>query len=209
MLLGATPGVTPPAPRLDRRVLGDPSEKRKAGPDGRPHLRVCAHDVLSHRNVLRRATGASCGVQPARPAACNRHVLRRATGTSCGVQPARLAARNRRILPRATGTSCGVQPARLAARNRRVLRRATGASCGAQPARLAARNRRVLRRATGASLGAQPARLAAYKRQVPAACNLRRAAHFDTRKSARYRASNHNPSPLVSAAGKACDLAKC
>ena len=86
------------------------------------HLCVCAPGVQRH--VFWRATGTSCGVQPARLAVCNRHVLRRATGTSCGVQPARLAARNRHVLRRATGTSlrrvfCAVRrtPTRARARD--------------------------------------------------------------------------------------------
>ena len=94
-------------------------------------------------------------------------------------------------------------------RARARTRRATGTSSDVQPARFAACNRHVYRRATGASRGAQPARLAACNQHVSAACILRRPAHPDACKGARSRASNHNPSPLGSAAGKVCDLAKC
>ena len=94
-LLGATPGVTPPAPQPDRGALGDLSENRKARP-GRP---------ASPARLSRRAPGTSSGVQAAHLPACNRRVLRRATGASCGAQPARLAARNRRVSLRASGTS--------------------------------------------------------------------------------------------------------
>ena len=48
---------------------------------------------------------------------------------------------------------------------------------------------------------------AACNRHVPAACNQRHPAHRDACKSARPAASNHNPSPLSSAAGKVCDIA--
>ena len=69
--------------------------------------------ALLARLRSRRAPGTSCGVQPARLAACNRHVFRRATGTSSGMQPARLPARNRCILRRPLSASRGAQPARL------------------------------------------------------------------------------------------------
>ena len=184
MLLEITPSVTPPAPRADRRALEDPSEKRKAGPDGRPHLRV------------------SYGAHPAPFAACKRHVLQRARSTSCGVQAARLPAYNRRVLRRAAGTSCGVQAIRLPAFKRHVFQRTTGASCGAVQARIVARNRRVSRRANGASRDTHLARCATCNQHVSAACILRCPAHPEGRKSERYKASNLHPSPLGSAAGK-------
>ena len=145
---GGHAGRAASRPRPDRGALGDPSEKRKAGPDGRPRERA-------HTARTRRAHGAP----PARLPTCNRHVLRRAnrhvfrraTRASSGAQ--------RRVSRRATGASSGAQPARLATCTRRVFRRATGASCDAYQARLPARNRRGFRRAPSASRGAQPARL--------------------------------------------------
>ena len=137
------------------------------------------------------APGGHAGRDASRPAArpwsSGRHEREEKGRTGRPASPARLERR-------APGTSSGVK--------RHVFRRATGASCGAQPARFPARNRRVLRRATGASRGAHPARLATCNRHVPAACILRRPAHPDARKSARYRASILNPSLLGSAAGK-------
>ena len=141
MLLRATLGVTSPAPRPDCGALADPSEKRKARPDGQPLLRV------SH------------GAHPARLAACKRHVFRRTSGTSSGVQAARLPACKRHFFRRASSTSSGVQAARLSACNQRVFWCVTGKSCGAQTAHFAKRNQRVSRRANDASRGAQLASL--------------------------------------------------
>ena len=110
-------------PATKPRSSGRP-EREEKGRTGRPALLARPHGARTARS--RRATGTSCGVQPARLPAC---------------KPARLPARKRRVFRRASGASCGAQAARRAARNRRVLRRATGASCDAHPARLAACNR--------------------------------------------------------------------
>ena len=90
------------------------------------------------------------------------------------------------------------RPAR--ARRRRAPGAHHRALPGAQTRRAhAARNLRVPRRASRHVP-------AACNRHVPAACNQRHPAHRDACQSARPTASNQNPLPLSSAAGKVCDL---
>ena len=122
MLLGATPGMPPPA-RGPTAELWETRARRErpdrtAGPAGARTRRAPGAHTARSRHALLRATGTSCGVQPARLAACNRHVLWRATGTSFDVQPARHPACSPRVFRRATGASSGARSARLAARNR-------------------------------------------------------------------------------------------
>ena len=106
-LLGATPGVPPPARGpTDRGALGDLSEKRKAGPAGPARAR-CAHPARTRRAPARLTT---CSPRVFRRA--ERRVFRRA---------------ERRVSRRAERRAPGALTARRTARSRRAERRAPGA----------------------------------------------------------------------------------
>ena len=110
---GPRPARRLPPPRPDRGALGALGEKRKAGPDGRPH---CATARLRARVPACSARLHTSRVCAPRVIACSArlHALR-----ACA--PARL--RIRRAPARLTGASCGVQPAPSGA-TRRLQERA-------------------------------------------------------------------------------------
>ena len=117
---GGHAGRAASRPRPDRGALGDPSEKRKAGPAGPARAR-CAHSARTRRaparlatcsprvfrRAERRAPGALSDALTAHRTARSRHAERRAPG-----------AQNRAFLDAQSSMSLGTRIARLPARRR-------------------------------------------------------------------------------------------